>query len=88
MLFISLHSLGPLGFSPVPHLTPIPDPVPLFPSPSPLPPKSLPPSASCDYFLPSSKWDYCVGFFFLIWGKLIFYLNFILINFIFLEIKI
>ena len=48
---ISIHSTGPLVyFSPVP---PIPVPVPLSPSSSPLLPRSLPPSASHDYFSPS-----------------------------------
>jgi hypothetical protein len=30
----------------------------LFPFPSHLPPRSLHPSASCDYLLPTSKWDW------------------------------
>jgi hypothetical protein len=50
-LHISIHSPGPLGFSP----TPIPDPVSLFTFPSPLPPRSLSLSASHDYFLPPSN---------------------------------
>ena len=37
----------------------IPDPVP-FPSPSSLSPSSLPPSASLDYFVPFSKWDWSI----------------------------
>jgi len=40
-LHISSHSAGPLGFSPVSPQPPIPDHVPLFPSPSPLHPGPL-----------------------------------------------
>jgi hypothetical protein len=40
-----------------PPSPPIPDSSPLFPSPSSLPPKSLSPSTSLDYFVPPSKWD-------------------------------
>lgn len=36
---------------------PMPDPGPLFPSLFPLPPRTLLPSASYDYFVPTSKWN-------------------------------
>jgi hypothetical protein len=57
-LHISMHSSGPLGFSSV---LPISDPAPYlilppFPIPSPFPLRSLPPSASHQYFVPLSKW--------------------------------
>jgi hypothetical protein len=44
-LHTSIHSAGPWGFCPI--LPPIPDHVPL----SPLPPRFLPPSTSCDCYL-------------------------------------
>ena len=51
---VSIHSLGPLGFSCV---SSIPDSVPLFPSTSPLTPRFLTFSAVCHCFIPISKWD-------------------------------
>jgi hypothetical protein len=53
-LLISTHSLGPLGFSsPTPPHTWFCSP---FPLPSPT--QSLPSSASHDYFIPPSMWDW------------------------------
>ena len=39
---------------------PILDPVLPFCCPFPLPPRSLSPSASCDYFVPSSRWNWSI----------------------------
>jgi hypothetical protein len=52
-LTVSIHSAGPQGFIPVSPTKP--DHVPLFPSLSPFPPRSLPHSVTHDYFLLPSK---------------------------------